>query len=121
MNASLRTPLTTQLVFAGAAVLASFGSFVATATPAHAATGYYSAQLATPVEGTAKTVINDVAWKCDGDACGGNAGASRAEIACARLAHKYGEVASFTVKGEALDADGLAKCNGAKNEKVARR
>jgi hypothetical protein len=60
MNASLRTPLATQLVFAGAAILASFGTFAATATPAHAATGYYTAQLAAPVEGTAKTVINDV-------------------------------------------------------------
>ena len=37
------------------------------------------------------------------------------------VARKFGEVTAFAVKGEALDADQLAKCNGEKTQAVARR
>lgn len=121
MTTALRRPLAANLIFAGAAIFASLGTFAATTAPAHAATAYYQAQLANPVDGTAKEVQNDVAWRCAGDSCGGNASNSRAEIVCARLARKFGEVTAFNVKGQELDAEALAKCNGAKSEKVARR
>lgn len=122
MNASLRNPLLAQLAFAGAAVLGTLASFGATATPAYAAApGYYEAQLAAPLTGSKTEVQNDVAWKCAGDTCKGNLGTSRAEIACARLVKKFGEVTAFAARGEALDAEGLAKCNGEKTQAVARR
>ena len=122
MNASLRRPLLAQLAFAGVAVIGTLASFGAIATPAYAAApGYYEAQLAAPLTASKTEVQNDVAWRCAGDTCRGNLGTSRAEIACARLARKFGEVTAFAVKGEALDAEGLAKCNGEKAQAVARR
>jgi hypothetical protein len=116
-----RSPLT-QIGFVAAAILGTALSFGATATPAYAAlTPYYQAQLATPLTGAAKDVQNDVAWKCAGDSCRGSEGNSRAEVVCARLARKFGEVTAFAIKGDALDADQLAKCNGEKTQAVARR
>ena len=114
--------LLSQLAFVAAAFVGTALSFGATTTPASAATGaFYEVQLAAPVAGAKTTVINDVAFRCDGATCRGSQGTSRAEVVCARLARKVGEVASFTAKGEALDAEGLAKCNGEKTEAVARR
>jgi hypothetical protein len=111
-----------QLAFVAAAFVGTALSFGATAAPASAATGaFYEVQLAAPVAGAKTTVINDVAFKCEGATCRGSQGTSRAEVVCARLARKVGEVASFTAKGETLDAEGLAKCNGEKTEAVARR
>lgn len=111
-----------RLAFVAAAFVGTALSFGATTSPAHAAGGaFYEVQLAAPLAGAKTEVVNDVAWKCDGATCRGNQGTSRAEIVCARLARKVGEVASFSAKGQALDAEGLAKCNGEKTEAVARR
>ena len=123
MTATIRNrSALTQLGFVAAAFLGTALSFGATASPAHAALSpYYQAQLATPVTGAAKDIQNDVAWKCAGDACRGSEGNSRAEVVCARLARKFGEVTAFTVKGQALDDEALAKCNGEKTQAVARR
>lgn len=111
-----------QLAFVAAAFVGTALSFGATTTPVRAATtAFYEVQLAAPVDGAKTTIINDVAFKCDGATCRGSQGNSRAEIVCARLARKVGEVASFTAKGETLDAEGLAKCNGEKTAAVARR
>ena len=111
-----------QFAFVAAALVGTALSFGATTTPAYAASGaFYEVQLAAPVDGAKTTILNDVAWKCDGATCRGNQGNSRAEVVCARLARKIGEVASFTAKGETLDAEGLAKCNGEKTAAVARR
>ena len=111
-----------QLAFVAAAFIGTALSFGATTSPAQAApTAFYEVQLAAPVDGARTTVLNDVAWKCDGATCRGSQGTSRAEVVCARLARKLGEVASFAAKGETLDAEGLAKCNGEKTAAVARR
>ena len=111
-----------QLAFIAAAFVGTALSFGATTSPAHAApTSFYEVQLAAPLNSAKTTVVNVVAWKCDGATCRGSQGTSRAEIVCARLARKVGEVASFTAKGETLDAEGLAKCNGEKTSAVARR
>ena len=111
-----------QLAFVAAAFVGTALSFGATTTPVHAATGaFYEVQLAAPVDGAKTTVISDVAFRCDGATCRGSQGTSRAEVVCARLARKVGEVASFTAKGESLDAEGLAKCNGEKTSAIAKR
>ena len=102
MNAALRRPLVSHLLFAGAAVLTSIATFATTATPSYAATGGYQAQLAAPIAGTAKDVQNDVAWKCEGDACRGNLGTSRAEVVCARLAKKFGEVLALAAAARVI-------------------
>ena len=111
-----------QLAFVAAAFVGTALSFGATTAPAHAAGGsFYEVQLAAPLAGAKTQVINDVAFKCEGATCRGSQGTSRAEVVCARLARKVGEVASFAAKGEALDAEGLAKCNGEKTSAVAQR
>ena len=111
-----------QLAFVAAAFVGTALSFGATTSPAHAAGGsFYEVQLAAPVSSAKTTIVSDVAFKCEGTTCRGSQGTSRAEIVCARVARKLGEVASFTAKGEALDAEGLAKCNGEKTSAVARR
>ena len=111
-----------QLAFVAAAFIGTVLSFGATTSPAQAAGGaFYEVQLAATLDGAKTTVLNDVAWKCDGATCRGSQGTSRAEVVCARLARKLGEVASFAAKGETLDAEGLAKCNGEKTSAVARR
>ena len=111
-----------QLAFIAAAFVGTALSFGATTSPAHAAsTSFYEVQLAAPLDSAKTTVVNDVAWKCDGATCRGSEGSSRAEVVCARFVRKVGEVASFTAKGETLDAEGLAKCNGEKTAAVARR
>ena len=111
-----------QLAFVAAAFVGTALSFGVTATPASAApTSFYELQLATPLTSAKTEVVGGVAWKCEGATCRGTQGTSRAEIVCARVARKLGEIASFSAKGEALDAEGLAKCNGEKTEAVARR
>ena len=111
-----------QLAFVAAAFVGTALSFGATTSPAHAAGGsFYEVQLAAPVSSAKTTIVSDVAFKCEGTTCRGSQGTSRAEIVCARVARKLGEVASFTAKGEALDAERLAKCNGEKTAAVARR
>ena len=111
-----------QLAFVAAAFVGTALSFGATTSPAHAAgAAFYEVQLAAPVDGTRTEIQNGVAWKCQGDTCRGSQGTSRAEVVCARLARKVGEVASFTARGGTLDAEGLAKCNGEKTAAVARR
>ena len=111
-----------QLAFAAAALVGTVLSFGATTSPVQAAApAFYEVQLATPLAGTKTEIQNDVAWKCDGATCRGSQGTSRAEVVCARLARKLGEVSSFAAKGETLDAEGLAKCNGEKTAAVARR
>ena len=111
-----------QLAFIAAAFVGTALSFGATTTPAHAAGGaFYEVQLAAPLAGAKTQVINDVAFKCEGATCRGSQGTSRAEVVCARLARKVGDVASFTANGAALDAESLAKCNGEKTSAVARR
>ena len=111
-----------KLAFIAAAIVGTTLSFGATTSPAHAAgASYYEVQLAAPVASAKTTVVSDVAWKCDGATCRASEGSSRAEVVCARVARKLGEVASFSAKGETLDAQGLAKCNGEKTAAVARR
>ena len=122
MTTTFNRSLLTQLTIGAVALLGTAVSFGATTAPAYAATpGYYQAQLATPADSARTEVQNGVAWKCAGGECRGNEGSSRPEIVCARLAKKVGPLAGFAVKGEALDAEALAKCNGEKSAPLARR
>ena len=121
MTASLPRSLN-NFAFAAIAILGTAVSFGVTTAPAQAATvSFYEAQLATPAESRRTEIQNGVVWKCAGADCRGNEGASRPEIVCARLVRKVGPLAGFSVKGEALDADALAKCNGEKAAPLARR
>ena len=99
------------LPLAGAAFAA--GTALVPASASAAGGAYYRAELATPAP-AAKFVARDIVWSCDGAACGAGRGSSRPLLICASLAKKAGEVKSFVADGKALEADDLARCNGAK-------
>ena len=121
MTATLPRSLN-SLAFAALAILGTAASFGVTTAPARAATvSFYEAQLVTPAEAKRTAIQNGVVWKCGDTDCRGSEGQSRPEVVCARLVRKVGPLAGFSVKGEALDAEALARCNGEKTAPLARR
>lgn len=123
MTASLPRSLN-SLAFAAVAILGTAVSFAVTTAPAYAApttVSFYEAQLATPADARRTEIQNGVVWICAGADCRGNEGQSRPEVVCGRLARKVGPLAGFAIKGEALDAEALARCNGEKAAPLARR
>ncbi|MEO0441953.1 MAG: hypothetical protein AAF067_13905, partial [Pseudomonadota bacterium] len=61
---------------------------------------------------------------CAGTECKGAKSSSSVKTVCARLSRKVGPLASFTYKGETVDAEALAKCNGDKSggkQRIANR
>ena len=92
------------------ATLMTLTAFGATAAPAFAATVQYRAEPATP-QSLARFVAKDIVWKCGPVGCTAPRGNSRPAIDCAALAREVGELRSFTVAGQPLAADALAKCN----------
>ncbi len=100
-------------VFALALIYTSFTfGFAINPAPALANSGaYYTAELVAPAKDD-RLVASGVAWKCQGTTCHAAKGTSRPLRICRGLARKFGEVSSFTSKGEALAEDRLAKCNG---------
>jgi hypothetical protein len=60
---------------------------------------------------TGVKVASEVAWRCADNVCVAQAANSRPAIVCAHVAREVGKLESFSFRGEALDADTLAKCN----------
>lgn len=80
-------------------------------TPAQAnGAAFYTAELAAPAA-ERTNIISGVAWQCEGTNCAAAKSNSRAVVVCQRVARELGEVTGFTAKGEALDAEDLARCN----------
>ena len=72
---------------------------------------YYRATLAAPLAEPRQEILDGVVWHCDGASCAGTRGGSRPVIACGRLAHHVGEVASFSAADDTLNEKQLAACN----------
>ncbi len=90
----------------------SFGALTAPVPAAAASNGvYYTAELAQPASDN-RAVASGIAWYCKGTTCKAAKGNSRPLRICRGLAREFGEVKSFTAKGEALAEDKLASCNG---------
>ncbi|MBV7265950.1 CC_3452 family protein [Erythrobacter ani] len=89
----------------------TFGVAVAPAPVAAQSGAYYTAQLAQPVESN-RAVAGGVAWACKDTTCIANKGPSRPLRICRGLAREFGEITSFTAKGEEMTGEKLAKCNG---------
>ena len=90
----------------------SFGIAVAP-SPAMAqnlSKGYYRAELAQPAS-QPRAIAGSLVWSCQGTSCTADKGTSRPLRICRELNRKFGAVASFTAKGEALSAEELARCN----------
>ena len=90
---------------------AAFGAVLAPSPAAAQSGAYYVAELAQPAEDT-RTVAGGVAWRCAETTCVAPKASSRPLRVCRELQRKVGQLASFTAKGEALDAEALARCNG---------
>jgi hypothetical protein len=95
-------------IFTAIAVTTMFGSTVALAQPQ--GPGYYTA---TPVEAPTKTslITRDTVWKFHDGAFNAAKAPERDIVLCQLVAQRVGKLTSFTVGGQALDADTLAKCN----------
>ncbi|HMO73720.1 MAG TPA: hypothetical protein PKD99_06980 [Sphingopyxis sp.] len=102
------SPLAAAWPLAGAACLA----LVPAAAQASGG-AYYRAELAAPAP-KGKFVSRGVVWSCAGNSCVAGRGTSRPLIMCAGLAKDAGAVTAFIADGKALEADELARCNGAK-------
>jgi hypothetical protein len=81
---------------------------LAIAAPASAAT--YSGKPVT-VGTEAKFVGRDIVWTLAGGSYQGHTDESRPLVVCQSLAKRAGQLASFTVNGQALAEADLAKCN----------
>ena len=91
-----------------AAVAAAFVSPVA--LHAQQPATYYAATPATaPTE--ASYVTRNTIWSCNGGVCTAQKAADRPQFVCERIAKSVGKLDAFSVAGEALDPQALAKCN----------
>ena len=89
----------------------TFATFaVALAAPASAQTGYYVAvPVAAPT--AASLVTHLTTWRLSGASYVADRSAYRHQQLCRQLAGQVGPLGSFTVRGQAYDADALAQCN----------
>ena len=85
-------------------------SIVPASAGAAAETGQYRAELVAP-SASARLIVRDTVWHCDGDACVAPAGTSRPAVICSALVRQAGALRSFALDGKALDGDALEKCN----------
>ena len=89
-------------------------SFTSVASPAGAQSptkAYYRAVLAQPASET-RAVAGELVWACDGANCVADKGSSRPLRICREVNRKFGQVVTFTAKGQELAAEDLARCNG---------
>ena len=96
------------------AILALAGSLTTLAPQAHAARGAYVATLAAPLAAERQEIIDGALWKCSGDRCSAPAQGGRPVFVCAKVAGKFGAVASFTTPAGALTEAEVSRCNALK-------
>ncbi len=89
---------------------AGFGMAAAPAA-AQAPATYFQAQLAAPAS-DARVIAGGVVWRCTGTTCTAPESGKRPLRVCRELSREVGEISSFAINGEALEADRLARCNG---------
>ncbi len=94
-----------------ASILLSLGLFATTTNPAFAASGASSFHLTAERPVTGKKVVGDTLWSCNDAGCSTGSATSRPAIVCAKAARELGKLSSFSFRGEAFDAETLAKCN----------
>lgn len=85
--------------------------FTASAADARSKPVAYSAELQQSVE-SSRHIIKGTMIYCERTACKGAKSSSSVKTVCAKLSQKVGPLTSFSYKGDAIDAEALAKCNG---------
>lgn len=113
---TLSSPRIGSLGALGLALVWTSLSFGAALAPSPAAAqnpskAFYRAELAQPAS-ESRAIAGDLVWACQGTSCIADKGTSRPLRICREFNRKFGAVASFTAKGEALPAEDLARCNG---------
>jgi hypothetical protein len=103
-------PLTATFSAALAAAL-SLAAFAPLSAAQTVAGPYFSVELAQPT-GEAQAIAGGVLFTCEGTACTGPRSGDRPLRVCSELRREVGQIASFAVRGEAVSADLLARCNG---------
>ena len=99
-------------VLAALALTGTVATFGLTTQPAAAATGYYTASLAAPLDAPKQVIAGGVLWKCAGQTCNAAQDSSRDVMVCARLARKLeSPLAGFATPRGALAEPDLARCN----------
>lgn len=111
---ALRHGALRQLAPAVLALVGTVAGFAATATPSHAAGGYYSVTLATALDAPKRLIEHGVSWSCTGSECSAARDTSRPAMVCARISQKVGTIARFATPDGELSAEELARCNGGK-------
>ena len=101
-----QSPLRASIIFS----IAAMTSLTLLTAEARSTAIAYTAELQAPVE-AGREIIKGTVIRCDGTECIGGKSSSSPRTVCAKIADKFGPVASFAYKGEAFDADALAKCN----------
>lgn len=96
------------------AVLALAGSLAALVPQVQAARGAYVATLAAPLAADRQGIIDGALWKCSGDRCSAPAQGGRPVFVCAKVAGKFGAVASFTSPAGPLSEAEVSRCNALK-------
>lgn len=104
-----QSPLRASMIFCIAA-MTSLTLFTATTAEARSTAIAYTAELQAPVD-AAQEIIKGTVIRCAGTECIGAQSTSSPRTICAKLADKFGPVASFAYKGETFDTEALAKCN----------
>ena len=104
-----QNPLRAAIIFCVAAMV-SLTLFTATTAEARGTAVAYTAELQAPVD-AAQEIIKGTVIRCSGTQCVGGQSSSSPRTICAKVADEFGPVAKFTYKGEAFDAEALAKCN----------
>ena len=104
---------TASLFAATASAAMLLGSGIATAKAAEGI-GYYTA---TPVAVPTKTslITRDTVWKLRDGTFNAAKAPEREIVLCQLVAQRVGKLSSFTVAGQAVDADTLTKCNAKAN------
>jgi len=110
MTTVISRPLSRTLVAAALALVGTAASFGATTSTAQAASAY-SAKLAAPLSEARQEILSGAVWKCSGDSCTGTDNGSAPVNNCARVAKKFGRVASFNSPRGELSAEQLERCN----------
>ena len=104
-----QSPLRASM-FLSIAAMTSLTLFTATTAEARSTPIAYTAELQAPVE-AAQEIIKGTVIRCDGTKCIGGKSSSAPRTICAKIVDEFGPVANFAYKGEAFDAEALAKCN----------
>lgn len=111
MNTNQLTRTSAALLLASVWTTVSFGALISPTEAIAAPRTAISAILAEPVK-DARVVAGDTLWSCRGTVCVARQAGARPGRLCRDLQRKAGTVVAFTMAGEKLNEEALARCNG---------